>query len=523
MADATVTIHTADGGICVCRAPIGSTLLSVCAGQSLAVDAPCGGSGKCGKCRVRAGGLLSPRAEKECDLPAGERLACLARVEGDCEVWLRAQNEMRVETGGTRLSRPLDPWAEPKLGAAIDIGTTTVVAYLYDLSTGEELAVLGAENRQRTFGADVISRITYSMTEPEGLARLSAVIRTELTDLLQTVAARAGRSTAEITCATVAGNTVMAHLFAGLSPAGLAKMPFAPETLFDDSFSADPAWLGLAPTAHLRILPAISAFVGGDISAAALAVSLHDAAEPTILLDIGTNGEMALAANGRILCCATAAGPAFEGADIECGMSGTDGAIDTVRITDGKLAFTVIGGGEAAGLCGSGLIDLLAALLAVGAVDETGRLLPPDEAPDAALPYLKETDDGDVICALTETVYVTDRDVRRLQLAKAAIAGGIATLLDEAGLSPTDVQTVNIAGGFGAHLNPESAAAIGLYPAEWRDRAHAVGNAAGAGAAAALCSAAALDALCALAASMQTLELSADPRFTEYYVENMMF
>ena len=178
MADATVTIHTADGGICVCRAPIGSTLLSVCAGQSLAVDAPCGGSGKCGKCRVRAGGLLSPRAEKECDLPAGERLACLARVEGDCEVWLRAQNEMRVETGGTRLSRPLDPWAEPKLGAAIDIGTTTVVAYLYDLSTGEELAVLGAENRQRTFGADVISRITYSMTEPEGLARLSAVIRT---------------------------------------------------------------------------------------------------------------------------------------------------------------------------------------------------------------------------------------------------------------------------------------------------------------------------------------------------------
>lgn len=523
MADATVTIHSADGEICVCRAPIGSTLLSVCAGQSLAVDAPCGGSGKCGKCRVRAGGSLSPRAEKERDLPADERLACLARVAGDCEVWLRSQNGMRVETGGTRTGRPLDPWAEPKLGAAIDIGTTTVVAYLYDLSTGEQLAVSGAENRQRTFGADVISRITYAMTEPEGLARLSSVIRAELTALLQTAAAQAGRSTAEITCVTVAGNTVMAHLFAGLSPAGLAKLPFAPETLFDDSFSADPTWLGLTPTARLRILPAISAFVGGDISAAVLAVSLHTTVEPTILLDIGTNGEMALAANGRILCCATAAGPAFEGADIECGMSGTDGAIDSVHTVDSKLTFTVIGGGEAVGLCGSGLIDLLAALLGLGAVDETGRLLPPDEAPDTALPYLKETDEGDVICALTETVYVTERDVRRLQLAKAAIAAGIATLLDEAGLSPEDVKTVCIAGGFGAHLDPESAAAIGLYPTVWRDRAHAVGNAAGAGAADALCSATALDALCTLAASMQTLELSADPRFTEYYVENMMF
>ncbi|MBE6954072.1 MAG: DUF4445 domain-containing protein [Ruminococcaceae bacterium] len=523
MADATVTIHTADGAVRVCRAPMGSTLLSVCAQQSLMVEAPCGGSGKCGKCRVAATGRLSPRTTEEAALPEGERLACLARVAGDCEVRLGQRQTMHVETAGLRRTWQLAPWADPKLGAAIDIGTTTVVVYLYDLSSGEQLAVLGAENRQRTFGADVISRITYSMTDPEGLARLSTVIRTELTELLQTAAARAGRSTDEITCATVAGNTVMAHLFAGLSPAGLSKLPFAPETLFDDSFSADPAWLGLAPTAKLRILPAISAFVGGDISAAALAVSLHEATEPTILLDIGTNGEMALAVSGRILCCATAAGPAFEGADIECGMSGTDGAIDAVRLADGKLAFTVIGGGEAVGLCGSGLIDLLAALLALGAVDETGRLLPPDEAPDAALPYLKETDDGDVICALTETVFVTERDVRRLQLAKAAIAGGIATLLDEAGLTPADVGTVCIAGGFGAHLNPESAAAIGLYPAEWRGRANAVGNAAGAGASAALCSSAALATLYALANSMQTLELSADPRFTEYYVENMMF
>ena len=523
MADATVTIHTADGAVRECRAPLGSTLLSVCAQQSLMVDAPCGGSGKCGKCRVAAAGMLSPRAPEEMALPEGERLACLARVAGDCEIRLGRRQAIHVETAGLRRTWPLAPWAEPKLGAAIDIGTTTVVAYLYDLSSGELLATLGAENRQRAFGADVISRITYSMTAPEGLARLSSVIRTELAELLQAAAARAGRSTAEITCATVAGNTVMAHLFAGLSPAGLSKLPFAPETLFDDSFSADPAWLGLTPTAKLRILPAISAFVGGDISAAALAVSLYEAKEPTILLDIGTNGEMALAANGRILCCATAAGPAFEGADIECGMSGTDGAIDSVRLIDGKLAFTVIGGGEAAGLCGSGLIDLLAALLSLGAVDETGRLLPPDEAPDTALPYLKETDEGDVVCALTETVFVTERDVRRLQLAKAAIAGGIATLLDEAGLSPADVKTVCIAGGFGAHLDPKSAAAIGLYPAEWGTRAEAVGNAAGMGASAALCSAEALATLYALANSMETLELSADPRFTEYYVENMMF
>ena len=521
MNEAIVTIHTPEGEPILCRTPVGQTLMAVLAAQGLAVDAPCGGNGRCGKCRVRAEGALSPRSTEEARLPAGERLACLAKVEGDCAVWVRATEDMRVETDGALGTWPLT--AKNGLGAAIDIGTTTVVVYLYDLTTGERLATVGAENRQRAFGADVISRITYTMNDPDGLSCLCQTIRDQLIDLLTGTLTQSGRNWAELTEVCVAGNTVMAHLFANLSPSGLAKLPFTPATLFASNFAADPTWLNLPNAAKLTVLPAVSAFVGGDITAASVAIGLGDATEPTILLDVGTNGEMALSADGRILCCATAAGPAFEGADIECGMSGTVGAIDTVAWGEDGLAFTVIGSQGAKGICGSGLIDLLAVLLELGAVDETGRLLPPDEAPECAFPYLRETDEGDVFFALTDTVYVTERDVRRLQLAKAAIAGGIATLLDEANLKAEAVVTVAIAGGFGAHLRPESAVKIGIYPRVWRDRAQSVGNAAGMGASAALLSGEAYKSAYALAETMQTIELSADPRFTEYYVEHMMF
>lgn len=527
MTEAVITIIEADGSRTALHAPKGKTLHAVLTEAGYAVEAPCGGNGTCGKCEVAAEGALSAATPEEQGLPSGRRLACRARVEGDCTVRLdegKRSAGYAVLTEGAAAAFPFRPWAAGGLGAAVDIGTTTVVVYLYDLDTGARLAVRGAANRQRSCGADVISRISYSMTEPDGLLRLTGFIRSQLRDLFAAAAADAGRSAAEIRAVTVAGNTVMAHLFTGLSPARLSKLPFTPESLFGEGFAADfGAELGLAEDAEMLIVPAVSGYVGGDIVAAALAAGLDRAGAPVLLLDIGTNGEMALAAGGRIFCCATAAGPAFEGAGIACGMGGTDGAMARAALQNGALACEVIGGGKARGICGSGLIDLLAAMLDLGAVDETGRLLPPDEAPEAALPYIREQEDGEAAFYVAEDVFVSGRDVRQLQLAKAAIAGGIATLLDEAGLGAEAVTTLYLAGGFGNKIDPVNAGKIGLYPAELAARAVSVGNGAGAGAAAALCSAEARAALTRLRDRMEYIELSADPRFMDHYVEQMMF
>ena len=290
--------------------------------------------------------------------------------------------------------------------------------------------------------------------------------------------------------------------------------------------------LGAADGADIWILPAVSGYFGGDAVAAAYAAGLNRTPDPTLMLDIGTNGEMALAASGRILCCAAAAGPAFEGANITCGMSGTTGAVCRVSLdAAGTLSYGVIGGGEARGICGSGLIDLLAALLELGAVDETGRLLPPEETPAAAKPYIRmyiyNNPDGTVrsepACFLTEDVFLTGRDVRALQLAKAAIAAGIATMLDEAGIAAEDVAALVIAGGFGNTIQPVSAGRIGLIPPCLTEKTVFIGNGALTGASAALCSESARTEIDHLSRRMTNVELSTDPRFMEHYIENMSF
>ena len=473
-----------------------------------ATDSPCGGNGTCQKCRVNAEGL-------------GEVLACQTPVTGDMTVTIPRPNAGAVVADGG-FARPFPHTPRPGLGLAVDIGTTTVVAHLYDLTSGALLGTRSGMNCQRPSGADVISRIRYTLDHSDGLDRLSVAIRGQVAGYLDDLCAAAGRSENEVTSVTIAANTVMEHIYAGLSPASIAVAPFTPASLFGAEY--DGADLGLPKDCTVYLTPALAGYVGGDITAGLLASGASKAERPVLFLDIGTNGEIALgSAEEGFVCCAAAAGPAFEGGAISQGMTACDGAISAVEWDGNKLTLTVLGGGEAAGICGSGLVDALAVMLAIGAVDETGRLLPPDEAPEVALPYLTEDEDGRVSFRLTDTVAVTEADVRQLQLAKAALVAGIQTLLDETGRSEDDIAALYLAGGFGNYIRKQSAAAIGLLPPSMTERILCAGNTAGQGAAAVLLSEPARRELDALPQNCRYLELSGHKKFNDFYIECMMF
>lgn len=469
------------------------------------LDAPCGGNGKCGKCRVVADGR--------------ETLACQTPVTDGCTVILPdGTADAVVAQEGAAERFPLTP--ADGLGAAVDVGTTTVVVYLYDLSDGRRLGVRSGMNRQRAFGADVISRIQYAGEHADGLTVLGQTVRGQVNGWLEELCAEAGRSVDELKSVVIAANTVMEHIYAGLSPSSIAAAPFTPLSLFGTW--EDGGAFGLPTGARVYLAPAVAGYVGGDITAGLLASGAYRAPGNVLFLDVGTNGEIALGGARGFLCCAAAAGPAFEGACISQGMSAVRGAVSAVELESGGLKLTVLGGGDAEGICGSGLVDALAVMLKLGAVDETGRLLPPDEAPEQALPYVDEDDDGAVF-RLTETVCVTEGDVRQLQLAKAAIAAGVYTLLDEAGLDEDDIDCLYLAGGFGNYIRKESAAAIGLLPERLLGRIVSVGNSAGAGASAALLSRTAREELAALSDRCRYLELSGSRTFSGHYIACMAF
>ncbi len=482
------------------------------------IHAPCGGNGTCHQCSaILTGRLRAVGGGEEISVDHETLLACRWIPLGDCEVILPETEKLDVLTTGAANIRPCGD----KLGVAIDIGTTTVAVFLYDLSTGQQLAIDSGRNAQRAYGADVISRIQYSAGEG-GLARLQKAICEQLSASIDTVCRKAGRKREEIELVSVAGNTVMGHLFDGLSPVAIGVAPFTPESLFGDFRPAERLLPGLAPGARIYLCPALAGYVGGDITAGLLSSGAWQEEESCLFLDIGTNGEMGIGDKNGYLCCATAAGPAFEGAEIECGMGGAPGAISKVRYEDGEIRFEVIGGGEAQGICGSGLIDALAALLRCGAVQENGRMLPPEEADESIRAHLRRGEDGGMRFYLSDKVYISAADVRQLQLAKSAIRAGIETLLTERKESYKDIRHVLIAGGFGAFMDVRSACGIGLLPPAFLDRTKHVGNSAGAGAALAL-DGEQRELLRKVTDECSYLELSSSALFMEKYIECMVF
>jgi uncharacterized 2Fe-2S/4Fe-4S cluster protein (DUF4445 family) len=502
----------------------GQTLLEAMRPVFQTAEAPCGGSGRCGRCRVLVQGesesrssrrpLLSKAGGEEvrllgrAEVNAGWRLSCLARFNREGTVRIERQERAFFlpgeDSGGER-----EPARDGALCAAVDIGTTTVACVLAETAGGRIVGRAMEANRQRSYGFDVVSRIENAVRSPEKADAMRRLIRAQVGRMLEGMCRAAGGARPDRI--HICGNTTMLHIWEGASLAGLSRMPFQPAFLEIRESTLDPDG---GPGIPCRLLPMISAFIGADIAAGILACGLHrPTVRPELLVDIGTNGEIVLAVEGRLLATATAAGPAFEGARISCGIPAVNGAVDHVTWRDGKFSFTVLGNLPPAGICGSGLLDLLACLRRASLLDAGGGLA---IAPDpAGLQAFQLSPDF--------PLRLTQADIRQLQLAKGAVAAGIRVLCRRAGVPLADVGKVHLAGAFGSHLSSDSALAIGLMPPELAGRIEPAGNTALAGALQTARDPAALELCARAAAQVRVLDLSRETAFQDAFMEAMSF
>lgn len=463
-------------------APSGARLLDVLRSAGIVPDAPCGGNGTCGKCRVNVDGE--------------EMLACRTAVERDMTVELPMQTHMNGVKADTVKQR-----SDGKTYAmAFDIGTTTVAGYLLDGGSGREIGAVSRWNSQISFGADVISRIRHAVNGQ--MEALTGLIRACVAEMAEEMTAGAGVAPADVTVFSVVGNPAMQQLFLGILPENLASPPFAP-VLTESGRMPVGDIFPRYPKGVLLTVPDISGFVGADTVACVLATGIHREEKLTLMVDIGTNGEMVLGSRERMAACSTAAGPALEGANISCGMRAQPGAIDRV---DGDFRCGIIGGGEAEGICGSGLIDGVAAALDAGLLNRRGRIL-----------------NAEHLLPLTGRVCLTQEDIRQVQTAKGAIAAGIHQMAAHLGVQITDIAQVYLAGAFGSFLNARSACRIGLLPPELEGKIRAVGNAAGTGAKMLALDPRALEEAQDLTRRIEFIELADTPGFARRFAKCMEF
>ena len=541
-------------------------------------DAPCGGLGKCGKCLVkingevvkacqvricegetcvvetldRAGnekiltdgfnrevvfepGLWMAQVELE-KAKTGEKrsdwqrlLDTLAETDGEVEP---GQMEVDLKLAGELygMRRDSDEWyviysrrrilemrkeAGRRCLAAFDIGTTTIAGYLLDGADGRTLAVESRMNPQAQYGADVIMRANYALEH--GTEALSMCVRKAVNEMLGSLAEDAGIRREDIFQVCVVGNTCMHHLFLGISPASLVHAPYTPAVSERLVLNAGDYGLAVQERAELIMLSDIAGYVGADTCGCLLAIRQDQQEEISLMIDIGTNGEMVLGNRERMVTCSTAAGPAFEGAKIECGMRGAAGAVDHVKYEDGKWNYTTVGNKPAVGLCGSGLIDLVAGLLDAGMLDENGVLRSGQEKQDAFILVPPERAGNE------RGVYLTQKDIGEVQLAKAAIAAGIRMLMERLGITEDDIGSVYIAGAFGNYMDPVSAGKIGLLPATLVKKVKPVGNAAGEGAKIALVNEKEMLEMDELVRKIEFVELAASADFQDYFIDELGF
>jgi len=419
---------------------------------------------------------------------------------------------------------------DKKFGMAVDIGTTTVVCTVLDLNTGSEVAVASALNKQAAHGADVISRINYSVENESGLDELGGIVNEVIQQLAEKACAEGNVNPDNVYEMTVVGNTTMSHLFLRLPVRNLALMPYVAAVSDPVELKASQLGLKINPDANVYVLPNIAGFVGADTVGVVLASALHESDSIKLAIDIGTNGEVVLGSRERLLTCSCAAGPAFEGAMITHGMRAAPGAIERVKL-DSRPICKTIGDEDATGICGSGLIDIVAEMLKLGIVDYTGRMVPADDPGSHASSELKDflgvSDEYGPHLVLSRSngreVVITQKDVRQVQLAKGAIMAGVNILMNTLGIQPDDVSEVLLAGAFGNYIRKENAIRLGLFPDFPLDKVKFVGNAAAMGAKMALLSSEAREDARKISENTDYVELATDPNFQNEFIEAMMF
>ena len=479
----------------------GAKIIEAAAVAGIIIDTPCGGEGICKKCKIK---IVSGQK-------SGEALACQTMVYGDMVIEvppsslltkldkIAVSSDMPIVEFDDR--HPCDK--EKCCGVAVDVGTTTLAASLVCLGKKTELAVAGAMNPQISLGDDVVSRIKYA--SDSGLAELQGVVVSQINELIEILCRQGGVDKENICEVAVAGNTTMEHLVCGVNPEPLGRLPFEPVYRGGDQRSAAELKIAINPKGKVYIFPIVGGFVGGDTTAGMLAADILNQPSPLLFVDIGTNGEIVLVKDGKIMAASTAAGPAFEGAGISCGMRAAAGAIEKVKFSDNKWEYGVIGNVAPTGICGSGLIDITAELLNAGIVDSSGKMNQPE-------------------FVIADKVKIIQKDIRQIQLAVGAIRAGINIMLKKAGLKAGDLKKVLVAGGFGSFIRRNHAQRIGLLPGDIsHEKISFIGNSSLAGAKLSLMSVKARQKAKELAAQTKHLTLSAESDFQNEFANAMIF
>ena len=560
----------------------GTTLLEAQILAGLKPDAPCGGKGTCGKCLVEILESEGSRIEKACSIEVHEDMKIRVKTKGGKHqllmqgtereiildpaitrqiVKVEKPNVEHINSEWDRIKKALsekmkinekDITSEISLldsiyknmndndyllrsilfnheiidvfeddgetySVAVDIGTTSIVCYLLEAGTGKELAVKSTLNPQSQYGADVIQRLNYAVEN--GVEPLTHEVRSAINNLINEAAKEAGISKEKIYLLSVVGNTCMHHLFLGITPNALGKAPYNP--VIDDELilNSRDYKIDINKRGKILVLPNIAGFVGADTMGVVLATEFDTLSDLSLAIDIGTNGEMVMGNTDRMIACSTAAGPAFEGAKISCGMRGKEGAIERASFVNGKLEYKVIGEVQAEGICGSGLLDIIAAFVEEGVIDETGKF---DLDNQACKDNLIEIN-GKKAFSITQKVYVSQGDVREVQLAKSAIAAGIHLMAETLGIEIGQIKKVMIAGAFGNYMAPHSACVLGIIPKELEKRVIPIGNAAGEGAKIAALNIKDFYKAGEIAERIEFLELAVNPKFQDCFVDNLGF
>lgn len=557
----------------------GTKLIDSIRKAGLKIETSCNSVGKCGKCKVRSFGELYPKTQDELRHTDEEnmRLACIARVKGDVNIELLNEDEnlktinrgfsidVEINSSMKKIKLPnIDeknfiPYKDTVeyefkninvlkkigllerneikefygilhkdtiidirekidciLGVAVDVGTTGLSAYLVNMENGEVLNKVSALNPQTEFGADVISRITYCMTIENGINTLSNCIRKKINVMIEDLV-EDKYCTDDIYRVVISANTTMLHLFLGVIPDAIATVPYRPVFLDKLNFYAKQLEIEVNSEGILTILPSVSSYVGADIMAGIVAIDFQNKSHPSIFIDIGTNGEIVTICGGKMAASSTAAGPALEGMNISCGMRAEEGSLDTFDIDDElNISYSTIGNTSAKGICGSGLIDVVAGLVKRNVILSTGRF-------NKDLPEKIKDRLSDKKFYITDDVYISQKDIREVQLAKGAIAAGVTILLKQINTSIENIDEVVIAGAFGYHINPESIKNIGLIPKGFKGEITFVGNSSIEGARIALVNKEKLKEMSKVKENIEVVELSTREDFQDSFISALNF